>query len=49
MMNVEFVRIKDTAYVLSDIGELLHLEGKYEGAYDFHQQALTIQKEILFF
>ena len=44
MMHSEPIRIKDSAVVLSNIGEILHLQGKYEEAHDFHQQALTIQK-----
>ena len=45
MMKTEPVRIKDSAIVLSDIGEILYLQGKYEEAYEFHQRALTIRKK----
>jgi Tfp pilus assembly protein PilF len=45
MMQNEPARIKDSAIVLSDIGEILYLQGKYKEASDFHQSALTFQKK----
>ena len=45
MIHSEHVRIKDSAVVLSNIGEILYLQGKYEEANDFHQQALTIRNK----
>ncbi|CAF5158194.1 unnamed protein product, partial [Rotaria sp. Silwood1] len=41
----ELNSIKYSTFVLSDIGEILYLQGKYEEAYDFHQRALTIRKK----
>ncbi len=45
MMQHEPIRIKDSAIVLSDIGEILYVQGKYEECLDFHQRALTIRKQ----
>ncbi|UJR17257.1 hypothetical protein I4U23_004152 [Adineta vaga] len=44
LMQTEPNRIKDSAIVLSTIGELLYRDGKYEEAYDYHQRALEIRK-----
>ncbi len=41
MMQNEPVRIRDSAIVLSDIGEVLCLQEKYEEAYNFYQRALS--------
>ncbi|CAF3706557.1 unnamed protein product [Rotaria sp. Silwood1] len=45
MMKPKQMRIKDSARILSDIGEVLFAEGKYEEAMDFHERALKIRKE----
>ena len=45
MMQIEPIRIKDSAIVLSDIGEILYLQGRYEESLDFHECALTIRKK----
>jgi tetratricopeptide (TPR) repeat protein len=45
MMHTEPVRIKDSAVVLSNIGEILYLQGKYEEAFDCHQRVLIILKK----
>ena len=44
MIKTEPARIKDSSIVLSDIGELLYLEGNTEEAYEFHQKALILRK-----
>ena len=38
-------RIKDSSHVLTENGEILQLQRKFEEAQDFHQRALTIRKE----
>ncbi|CAF1552033.1 unnamed protein product, partial [Adineta steineri] len=40
------INLQDSAVVLSAIGKVLYSQGKYEEAYDFYQQALTIQKQF---
>ncbi|CAF1461368.1 unnamed protein product, partial [Rotaria sordida] len=45
MIDPKQRRIKDSALVLSDIGETLCEQGKFEEAMNYHQQALTIRKE----
>ncbi|UJR38727.1 hypothetical protein I4U23_031392 [Adineta vaga] len=37
---------KDSSVILSDIGNLLYLQGKYEDAYDYHQRALRIRQKF---
>ncbi|CAF4063561.1 unnamed protein product [Rotaria sordida] len=45
MMNPKQMYIKESAQVLSNIGELLYGEGKFEEAMNFHERALQIRKE----
>ncbi|CAF1250880.1 unnamed protein product [Adineta steineri] len=40
------INLQDSSVVLSAIGKVLYSQGKYEEAYDFYQQALTIQKQF---
>ncbi|CAF4450826.1 unnamed protein product, partial [Adineta steineri] len=42
MMKNEPARIKDSAVILSDIGEILYLQGQIEESFNFHQKALAI-------
>ena len=37
MMQGEPIRAKDSSIVLSNIGAILHSQGKYDEAYDVHQ------------
>ncbi|CAF2817327.1 unnamed protein product [Rotaria sp. Silwood2] len=37
IMNTKSIRIKDLAYILFDIGELLHLQGRYEEAREYFE------------
>ncbi|CAF3626311.1 unnamed protein product [Rotaria sp. Silwood1] len=45
MMNADPPRIKDSAYVLNNIGAVLKSEGKYGEALDFYQRALIIREK----
>lgn len=45
MMIAEPPRVKDSAWVLNNIGNLLRDQKKYDAAFNFHQQALEIRKE----
>ncbi|CAF4451197.1 unnamed protein product, partial [Adineta steineri] len=45
MMKDEVNCEKNCAIILCDIGEILHLQGKYEEAYEYHEKALTIRKK----
>ncbi|CAF3036107.1 unnamed protein product [Rotaria sp. Silwood2] len=45
MMNPNQICIKESAQILSDIGELLYIEGKFEEAINFHEQALQIRRK----
>jgi tetratricopeptide (TPR) repeat protein len=44
MMKTEPTRLKDSADVLFNIGEILNQEGKYEEACELHHRVLTIRK-----
>ncbi|CAF3276626.1 unnamed protein product [Rotaria sp. Silwood2] len=37
IMNIKSIRIKDLAYILFDIGEILHLQGRYEEAREYFE------------
>ncbi|CAF0839899.1 unnamed protein product [Adineta steineri] len=39
------INFQDSALIVSAIGKVLYSQGKYEEAYDFHQQALEIREE----
>ncbi len=45
-MKSEPVRIKDSVMILSNIGEILYLKGKYEESFNIVQRVLTIRKKL---
>ena len=45
MMQAESARMKDSAYVLNNIGNILSDQGKYAEALDYHQRSLQMREK----